>query len=102
MKVRKIVPFSLKMLHCRARAIRIVASRPFFYEHAHACYTCAALLTSGNHFSAFHYYIIGECVRVVSLILVSYIHSPYISMNVCGFAYDNGCVIDGMCATAAD
>ena len=25
---------------------------------------------------------------------------PY--MNVCGSAYENGCVVDGMCATAAD
>ena len=33
MKVRKIVPFSLKMLRCRARAIPIyygIYSRPFF------------------------------------------------------------------------
>ena len=29
-------------------------------------------------------------------------HSSYISMNVCGSAYENGCVIDGTCATAAD
>ena len=30
------------------------------------------------------------------------LHSPYISMNVCGSTCENGCVIDGMCATAAD
>ena len=29
-------------------------------------------------------------------------HSSYIGMNVCGSAYENGCVVDGMCATAAD
>ena len=29
-------------------------------------------------------------------------HSSYIGMNVCGSAYDNECVVDGMCATAAD
>ena len=23
-------------------------------------------------------------------------------MNVCGSTYENGCVVDGMCATAAD
>ena len=28
-------------------------------------------------------------------------HSSYIGMNVCGCAYENGCVVDGMCATAA-
>ena len=28
-------------------------------------------------------------------------HSTYIGMNVCGFAYENGCVVDGTCATAA-
>ena len=27
-------------------------------------------------------------------------HSSY--MNVCGSAYENGCVVDGTCATAAD
>ena len=35
MKVRKIVPFSLKMLRCRARAIPIyygIYSRPFFLK----------------------------------------------------------------------
>ena len=30
------------------------------------------------------------------------LHSSYIAMNVRGSAYDNGCVIDGMCATVAD
>ena len=25
----------------------------------------------------------------------------YIGMNVCGSAYENGCVVDGTCATAA-
>ena len=29
-------------------------------------------------------------------------HSSYIGMNVCGSTYENGCVVDGMCATAAD
>ena len=29
-------------------------------------------------------------------------HSSYIGMNVCGSAYENGCVVDGMCATAVD
>ena len=29
-------------------------------------------------------------------------HSSYIGMNVCGTAYENGCVVNGMCATAAD
>ena len=28
-------------------------------------------------------------------------HSSYIGMNVCGSAYENGCVVDGMCAMAA-
>ena len=27
-------------------------------------------------------------------------HSSYIGMNVCGSAYENGCMVDGMCATA--
>ena len=38
------------------------------------------------------------CVREVSLTLVSFTHL----MNVCGSAYENGCVVDGTCATAAD
>ena len=29
-------------------------------------------------------------------------HSSYIGMNVCGSTYENGCMVDGMCATAAD
>ena len=29
-------------------------------------------------------------------------HSSYIGMNACGSAYENGCVVDGTCATAAD
>ena len=29
-------------------------------------------------------------------------HSSYIGMDVCGSAYENGCVVDGTCATAAD
>ena len=29
-------------------------------------------------------------------------HLMYIRMNVCGSAYENGCVVDGMYATAAD
>ena len=28
--------------------------------------------------------------------------SSYIGMNVQGSAYENGCVVDGMCATTAD
>ena len=28
-------------------------------------------------------------------------HSSYIGMNVCGSTYENGCVVDGTCATAA-
>ena len=27
--------------------------------------------------------------------------SSYIGMNVCGSAYENGCVVDGTCAKAA-
>ena len=38
------------------------------------------------------------CVREVSPTLVSFTHL----MNVCGSAYENGCVVDGMCAMAAD
>ena len=26
----------------------------------------------------------------------------HIGMNVCGSAYENGCMVDGMCATAVD
>ena len=29
-------------------------------------------------------------------------HSSYIGMNVCGSTYENGCVVDGTCAMAAD
>ena len=29
-------------------------------------------------------------------------HSSYIGMSVCGSIYENGCVVNGMCATAAD
>ena len=29
-------------------------------------------------------------------------HSFYTGINVCGSAYENGCVVDGMCATASD
>ena len=29
-------------------------------------------------------------------------HSSCIGMNVCSSAYENGRVVDGMCATAAD
>ena len=29
-------------------------------------------------------------------------HSSYIGVNICGFVYENGCVVDGTCATAAD
>ena len=30
------------------------------------------------------------------------LHSSYIGMNVCGSAYEKGCVVNGTCATAAD
>ena len=30
------------------------------------------------------------------------LHSSYIGMNVCGSAYENGCVVNGTCAMAAD
>ena len=44
------------------------------------------------------------CVREVSLTrtLVSFTHLTYIGMNVCSSAYENGCVVDGMCTTVAD
>ena len=42
------------------------------------------------------------CVMVVSLTLVYKFHSSYIGMNVRGSAYENGCMVDGTCATAAD
>ena len=29
-------------------------------------------------------------------------HSSYICMIICGSAYEKGCVVDGMCATAVD
>ena len=29
-------------------------------------------------------------------------HSSYIAMNVCGSAYENGCVVVGTCAAVAD
>ena len=45
--------------------------------------------------------VVRICVREVSLTLVSF-HSSYIGMNVCGSAYENGCVVDDMYATAAD
>ena len=41
------------------------------------------------------------CVREVSLTLVCF-DSSYIGMNVCGSAYENRCMVDGTCATAAD
>ena len=30
------------------------------------------------------------------------LHSFYIGMNVCGSAYENGCVVNGTCAMATD
>ena len=45
--------------------------------------------------------VVGICVRVVSLTLVSFTHLM-VGMNVCCSAYENGCVVDGTCATAAD
>ena len=41
--------------------------------------------------------VVRLCVREVSKF-----HSSYIGMNVCGSAYENGRVVDGMCAMAAD
>ena len=32
-------------------------------------------------------------------IYCSMFHSSYIGMNVCGSAYENGCVVNGMCAS---
>ena len=46
--------------------------------------------------------VVRICVRVVSLTLVSFTHLILVYMNVCGSAYENGCVVDGTCATAAD
>ena len=37
------------------------------------------------------------CQGGISLTLVSYTH-----LNVCGSTYENGCVVNGMCAMAAD
>ena len=42
------------------------------------------------------------CVREVSLTQVSFTHLILIGMNVCGSTYENGCVVDGIYATAAD
>ena len=44
------------------------------------------------------------CVREVSLTLVSFTHLIIllVYMNVCSSAYENGCVVDGTCAMAAD
>ena len=41
--------------------------------------------------------VVRICVREVSLTLVSFTHL----ILVCGSAYQNGCVVDGTCATAA-
>ena len=30
------------------------------------------------------------------------LHSSYFAVNVCGAAYKNGCVVNGMCAMAAE
>ena len=47
--------------------------------------------------------VVRICVREVSLTLVSFTHLIFIiGMNVCGSAYENGCMVDGTCATAAD
>ena len=47
--------------------------------------------------------VVRLCVREVSLTLISFTHDTIIiGMNVCGSAYENWCVVDGMCATAAD
>ena len=45
---------------------------------------------------------VGICVREVYKTDTGKLHSSYIGMNVCGSVYESGCVIDGMCATAAD
>ena len=45
--------------------------------------------------------VVRICVRGVSLTLVAKFNSSYIGMNVCGSAYENGCVVDGTCVTAA-
>ena len=42
------------------------------------------------------------CVRELRKPDTGKFHSSYIGMNVCGSVYENGCVVDGMCATAVD
>ena len=42
--------------------------------------------------------VVRICVKEVSPTLVSFTHG----MNVCDSTYENGCVVDGTCATAAD
>ena len=37
----------------------------------------------------------------ISLTLVSYTHLILV-VNGCGSTYENGCIVDGMCAMAAD
>ena len=39
------------------------------------------------------------CVREVSLILVSFSHE---CIYICDSAYENGCMVDDLCAMAAD
>ena len=46
--------------------------------------------------------VVRICVRVVYKPDTGKFHSSYIGMNVCGSAYENGCVVNGTCATTAD
>ena len=46
--------------------------------------------------------VVRICVREVYKPDTGKLHSSYNGMNVCGSAYENGCVVNGMCATAAD
>ena len=41
--------------------------------------------------------VVRLCVREVYKLDTGKFHSSYIGMNVCGSAYENGCVVDGMC-----
>ena len=45
--------------------------------------------------------VVRICVRVVSKPDTGKFHSSYIGVNACGSAYENGCVVNGTCATAA-
>ena len=60
------------------------------------CVTCVSVSVSECFKACFNMVnrmlgrVVRICVREVSLTLVSYTHSSYIGMNVCGSAYDNG------------